>query len=479
MVIKPRNNRILGTGNLILLFLIFFLSPIFLLPCGWDWDTVQMERQQFPQIHELITGKFFRHSPELYYWRIKNRTDLLKKYPDSLHYYDDIAMAYDKIGDPQKAIDVMKKKEIKKPGLYETYANLGLFYMHNNDMKNGVLFVNKALKVNPNAHFGREKYQLHLGNYIISKTKNDSLRLPLSQGLKTGFYDYLAKHEFKTKDYKSKEHFKEVANAIKGVAGMMTFANYRSPVLLEVLADLLLHTESHRGAGHFASRAYLKASWESDGKTAVDYKTKAKWSREYNFADHPYLLEELKQSGNKKVKSDEVVDSIIGASLEVPLFPMDKLELALKYEVQMAEIWFDSLRTDEINWIKNGINPDSAFAAKYYQNKELKNKYIEVYGSSAIEGKLKNEIWLAQQLSKPSNIKSIHGYNVLGDSITAVLDKIYAEEFAITEMKERKAEVKADVRKEKTSNNFVNMLYILAGMLGLLLIWRVYKLGSK
>ena len=89
-----------------IVLLFFLLFPFFILPCGWDWDTVQMEKQQFPQIHELITGKFFRHSQELYYWRVKNRTDLLKKYPDSLHYYDDLAMAYDKIGNPKKLFKV-------------------------------------------------------------------------------------------------------------------------------------------------------------------------------------------------------------------------------------------------------------------------------------------------------------------------------------------------------------------------------------
>ncbi|MFI5205245.1 MAG: tetratricopeptide repeat protein, partial [Flavobacteriales bacterium] len=108
------------------------------LACGWDWDTIQMEKQQFPQIHELITGKFLRHSPELYYWRIKHRTDLIKKYPDSLSLYDDLAMAYDKTGESGKAVEIMLKKENKKPGLYETYANLGLFYMHDGKMQQGV-----------------------------------------------------------------------------------------------------------------------------------------------------------------------------------------------------------------------------------------------------------------------------------------------------------------------------------------------------
>ncbi len=428
-----------------------------------------MEKQQFPQIHELITGKFYRHSQELYYWRVKNRADLLKKYPDSLNYYDDLAMAYDKIGNPKKAIEVMKKKELKKAGLYETYANLGLFYMHNNDMKNGVLYVQKALKVNPNAHFGREKYQLHLGKYIISRMKNDSLILPLTSGFKTGFYEYLAKHEFKTKDYKSDEHFKEVANAIKGVAGMMTFANYRSPVLLEVLADLLLHTNSYRGAGNLASRAYLKASWETKGEVAKSYYEKTKWARE------PIRQGEMipgaeRRNGDGKITSEPN---------NAPSVRIANLETALKYEIQLAEIWFDSIRVNEINWIKEGLNPDSAFAINYYENKELKNKSYDVYEIGLIEKKVQNEVWLKQQLTKPVDVNNIHGYNSLGDSIATVLDKIYAEEFAQAEVKEIKVFENPEPKKENKPSNIIYILYLLVGMLGLLIIWRVYKLSRK
>ena len=52
------------------LIITFFLSSIFIFPCGWDWDTIQMEKQQFPTVHELITGKFLRHSPEELAWHL-------------------------------------------------------------------------------------------------------------------------------------------------------------------------------------------------------------------------------------------------------------------------------------------------------------------------------------------------------------------------------------------------------------------------
>ena len=442
--LRQKNQFLPSMKKKILLALNIFVA----LACGWDWDTIQMEKQQFPQIHELITGKFYRHSQELYYWRIKDRTVRIQKYPDSLHLYDDLAMAYDKTGESKKAIEIMLKKEKRKPGLYETYANLGLFYMHANDMKNGVDYVKKALKVNPNAHFGREKYQLYLGEYILEKFPDGNITLPLSKGKTTGFYHYLLKHEFKNKDYKSEAHFKELSDAIKGVSGMMTFANYRSPVLLETLADLLLHTNSHRGAGHLASRAYLKASLETEGEISKAYYEKAKWAREQNYASLNIIPEEYME--RMKQEHHDKVDSITGKLSEVPVYRMEQLEIALKIEVQLAEQWFDSIRNDEIEWIKSGKNPDNEFAKKYYGNKNLKNKALSEYDANAAKNKVDNKTWLKLQLTRPADIRNIHGYNQLSDSVKKVLDEIYEAEFADTVIIENQSPVKSNSETSKT-----------------------------
>src|SRR6185295_1221475 len=91
-----------------------FLGAIFVfagasvtLACLWDYDTLSMERQRFPNALELITGKFLRHSPEFYRWRIADREAKLKAEPSKLAYYDDLAVAYDKIGDDDKAIETI------------------------------------------------------------------------------------------------------------------------------------------------------------------------------------------------------------------------------------------------------------------------------------------------------------------------------------------------------------------------------------
>ena len=434
------------------LIITFFLSSIFIFPCGWDWDTIQMEKQEFPTVHELITGKFLRHSPELYYWRIMNRTALLKKYPDSLHYYDDLAMAYDKTGDSKKAIETMLKKDEWKKDQYETWANLGLFYMHNGEMQKGVDAVKKALKINPNAHFGRERYQLYMGEYILSRTKDGAVQLPLAQKGQSNFYDFLYEKYMKGKISAGSKKERELSLAIKGVSGMMTFANYKSPVLLEALADLLMKTNSVGGAGHLGSRAYLKASFEiGDEKIKKAYYDKASVSREYSYGPERIYNRENKDSATYMMNPDK----------GNVLYRMDQLEIALKLEVQSAEIWYDSIRRNELKWLKEKKNLDSMFAITYYKDPKS-TRVVSEYETKKREGEIDDEYWMRNQLEAPDFIRNIHGYAALPDSIKQKLDAIYEEE-----LENKKVMAKKNGKNEKSetqaSKNRSLTLWIILG----------------
>ena len=60
--------------------------------CLWDYDTLAMERQRFPEAHELIAGHFVRHSDAYYEWRISDRTAKPVDQRTPLD-FDDIAVA--------------------------------------------------------------------------------------------------------------------------------------------------------------------------------------------------------------------------------------------------------------------------------------------------------------------------------------------------------------------------------------------------
>jgi tetratricopeptide (TPR) repeat protein len=143
------------------------LLPIATFACIWDHDTLQSEKFRFPDTLELITGKFLRHSKEFYHWRIQDRTTRLKADPTNTSLLDDLAVAYEKTDNHEKAIEIAIEIEKIKPGRYETAANLGTFYLHSGKFKDGLEQIEKAIKINPDAHFGREIYQKILVDYRI------------------------------------------------------------------------------------------------------------------------------------------------------------------------------------------------------------------------------------------------------------------------------------------------------------------------
>ena len=249
--------------RLLLVFLI--LMPRSAFACSWDYDTLAMEREKFPDALELITGKFLRHSTEFYEWRVRDRSARLEKDPSDLRLYDDLAVAYDKLGQHERAIEVMLKKDRLSPNLYETHANLGTFYIHSGQLKRGVEHIKQAIKLNPDAHFGREVYQKHLVDYVLSKQQAGVTKLPLESSEATrsgplGFASYLLKAAGEVDPGRMDKVASE--KATKGILGMMRFGNYRSPVLLEALGDLLLSQGWSADGKRLAARAYLKASYE-------------------------------------------------------------------------------------------------------------------------------------------------------------------------------------------------------------------------
>lgn len=122
--------------------------------CLWDYDTLQQERSRFPSALELITGKFPRHIKEFYEWRLKDRQKKIAETGPTPELLDDLAVAFDKIGDHDQSIATMELAEQKFPGRYETAANLGTFYFHAKRLEEGVPHIERALQINPHAHFG-------------------------------------------------------------------------------------------------------------------------------------------------------------------------------------------------------------------------------------------------------------------------------------------------------------------------------------
>ncbi len=320
------------------------LLPASALACLWDYDTLQVERSRFPSALELITGKFLRHTPEFYQWRISDRLKKLQHDPDNLSLYDDLAVAYEKTGQHDKAIETILLKDKKKPGLYETEANLGTFLIHAGRLEEGLQHIEKALRINPDAHFGREKYQKRLVEYVLSRRRDGKTLLPLvgPSDLHDSFRSFLIVPATATTPPRIDEN--ERRAAVKGVLGMMRFGNYESPVLLEALGDLLRNERGIYGKDfadekQLAARAYLKASYAVKEETAREaYREKARAAL-YLQAKYRDFTEQM---------------------------PLEELEQSFRQELAQAGEWFAEVRNSELVWIKEGKDPEQEFTRRYY-----------------------------------------------------------------------------------------------------------------
>lgn len=296
---------------------------------------------------------------------------------------DDLAVAYSKLGRHADGIALLEKVLAAHPDRYETLANLGTIHMLAGDLKVGKEYVDRAIIVNPDAHFGREKYQSLLAEYFLTKRKSPHPASELgtflfqSKGHACGFAKFVLEkrgwgnRRIDVRSDGAESVQEELAAAQKGVLGMMHFANYDSPLLLEALGDLLIAWPSRQDdALQLAARSYYRVAQLSEDK-----KTKDEFERAAANALEGHLdyIKYWKEKGE-----------------EGPKAALDKLSAELTRELADAQTYFNSVAADEERWIAEGVNVDKAFASKYYDslestieeaNKQLATERRDVRGS--------------------------------------------------------------------------------------------------
>jgi tetratricopeptide (TPR) repeat protein len=155
--------------------------------CYNDSDTNLTELRDNLDITYAIAGRFTIYPPEYYQRRIEIQTANLKKNPNDLNAYDNLAVAYDRIGKHDEAIATIRKEralleysgvnpltEVKDELVpdappvnhrYTVEANEGTFLIHRwisnggnpknlTDAVEADKHIAKAIEINPIAHFG-------------------------------------------------------------------------------------------------------------------------------------------------------------------------------------------------------------------------------------------------------------------------------------------------------------------------------------
>jgi len=157
--------------------------------CLWDTDTLANEAKGLPDVVQVITGRFERNPPLFYEMRLKRVAAELDRDPTLLAAYDDVGVACDRLSRDDEAIVWMQKKRSQleradrtasaiQDHWYRYYANIGTFRAHRwlragadrthmAEMQQARDEIAKAIEINPNAHFGREKVQLAFLNWLI------------------------------------------------------------------------------------------------------------------------------------------------------------------------------------------------------------------------------------------------------------------------------------------------------------------------
>ncbi|MCW1912109.1 hypothetical protein OJ996_00900 [Luteolibacter sp. GHJ8] len=173
-------SRLLG------LFLLFILPAQ---ACLWDRDTLQEEAKGKLDTVRAITGWFDRYPSRYYEMRLERVTAELSSNPRSLNLYDDAGVACSRLGRHDEAIAWMAKKKVALDALpdggpaddrYRYLSNLGTFHLirwmtagesqrseNIGDLEVSETLIAQALDLNPDAHFGREQYQLMLIQWLL------------------------------------------------------------------------------------------------------------------------------------------------------------------------------------------------------------------------------------------------------------------------------------------------------------------------
>lgn len=132
------------------------------LACLWDKDTLREESLGQKDIAAVVGGDLGKHSTAFYEAKVTYTRALVDKGTAPEERYDDLAVALARTGKLDDAIAVLADKETRFPGEYTTEANLGTFLAMKGDLDGAITHIEKAIAINPDAHFGREKYQLQL-----------------------------------------------------------------------------------------------------------------------------------------------------------------------------------------------------------------------------------------------------------------------------------------------------------------------------
>lgn len=143
-----------------------FAAAMSVRACIWDGDTLLGERLGRPAISALIfkDPEPLRDAPK---YGEKLRALLAEPKPADRRWINETAGAWLRSGDPQKAVELLEPAVGQFPSDYGVHANLGTAYHLLGRYADAERHIARDLDLNPDAHFGLEKFHLALLQYLV------------------------------------------------------------------------------------------------------------------------------------------------------------------------------------------------------------------------------------------------------------------------------------------------------------------------
>jgi hypothetical protein len=166
---------------------------------------------RFAMVHDVLHERYPKHGPAHYQERNRLTREKLAGLPAddpaAFPLTDDLAAGLARLGKLDEAVELLRAKLARQQAkgltgrdLYSTYANLGAILFHarlaeaagspaaRKEAEEGVGFIKKAVEVNPQAHFGRERWQVAYAEFLLAATgdpaaltKTDFVGQPLAE----------------------------------------------------------------------------------------------------------------------------------------------------------------------------------------------------------------------------------------------------------------------------------------------------------
>jgi tetratricopeptide (TPR) repeat protein len=243
--------------------------------CLWDRDTLKHEARGVTGVVEVIIGRVERYPPLYYEMRLARVAAELEANPSKLDLYDDAGVACDRLRRSDEAIEWMARKKtqldalaaanpLANEHLYRYHANLGTFLAHRwfragasredlKDLEAGRAHIAQAIEINPDAHFGREKFQLLALDWVLTDPK------PTGSALSTIF-------DADPENDRAIRSTDERRKAIQGLTGLIALGDaWESFDIFAALAQVLAWNED-TSLSRLASRR-LEEIVQSGGKS--------------------------------------------------------------------------------------------------------------------------------------------------------------------------------------------------------------------